>query len=412
MSHDPLDPSADPLLFKLGQLGVPAGGAPSATAAALLSKAAVAVPVVAGLAGVKLYSLLAATLAVGLGGGAVVTELIHGRGYQTAESIGTVEDGEGIEFAEGVEVCDESPGGWGVPWALPPSVDDAIVHAAAEPASPGVVVVTRYIEVPVATLGAAGGATDGDTSALDGLDDLIDDDDWIGEPEVEPAPEFPRSPPDPERVELDPFESVTTSAEVIPTGRRVEGGGLPAEGHLRIGVDGGVATFPDANLGNLSGAVGLELLGPGPFRAAPLLAFNLDAGLISARPLGTLAVDGEVGIALRPRPDLRIGIAAVGGVRFVDRTYWDTYLDGLSWMSPEEERRTWESLPTGALTAPTFGGRIGLVIGDRRRSPLSFRAAFTGQALVFREPVRDTTVLIPRLGGTVGVDILLPPAGN
>ena len=69
----------------------------------------------------------------------------------------------------------------------------------------------------------------------------------------------------------------------------------------------------------------------------------------------------------------------------------------------------WEIVPSGPVTLPSFGGRIGLVLGDRRKSPLSFRASFTGQALFFRDPTREVTMVLPRIGGTVGLDILLPP---
>jgi len=289
------------------------------------------------------------------------------------------------------------------------SADAALVQTETGPGSPQVIYVTRYVEVPV----AIGDAADDMPAAPGGPDDADDgaaDDDWVGEPDDD-EPSLPRMPPSPESMESDPLSNGSASAEVVPTGRRVAGI-QPAEGHLRIGLDGGAAAFPDGALGNLSGAVGLELLGPGPVRAAPLLAVNLDAGLMSARPLGTLAFDGEAGIALRPSPDLRFSIAGVGGVRFVDQGYWDTYMDELSDLTPEDERRIYELLPTEALTVPTFGGRLGLVIGDRRKSPLSFRISFTGQALVFREPVRNTSSLLPRIGGTVGMDVQLPPAGE
>jgi len=410
MSHGPLDPSTDPLLSKLGQLGVPAGGAPSATAAMLLSKAAVAAPVVAGLAGIKLYGLLAAALAVGLGGGVVITELVRGDGPQTVESPAVVEQETGGLTTPSVEQCEELLYEMGATEAADAagvgSADDALVQTDAGPAPPQVIYVTRYVEVPVAT----GDAADDMPAASGGPDDADDgaaDDDWVGEPDDD-EPALPRMPPSPESMEPDPLANGSASAEVVPTGRRVSGI-QPAEGHLRIGLDGGGAAFPDGTLGNVSGAVGLELLGPGPVRAAPLLAVNLDAGLMSARPLGTLAFDGEAGIALRPSPDLRISIAGVGGVRIVDRTYWDGYLEGLPDLTPEEERMMWELLPSDPVTAPAFGGRLGLVLGDRRRSPLSFRASLTGQVLVFHEPLRDTTVLLPRFGGTIGIDILLPP---
>ena len=402
MSHGPLDPSTDPLLSKLGQLGVPAGGAPSASAAALLSKAAVAAPVVAGLAGIKLYGLLAAALAVGLGGGVVLTELVRGDGPRSDAAPVLVERGSGSENTAGseaapiVESCNDLSGGVRVPCAPPRSEDDGLVCSDAEPAPPRVVYVTQYVEVPVAMGEASGG------------------DDWIGEPEDEHTVESPRVPPSYERTEpapiRDPVDNATASAEVVSTSGRIDGGMQPAEGHLRFGLGGGGVAFPENTLGTFSGALGLELLGPGPVRAAPLLAVNLDAGLMSARPLGTLAFDGEAGFALRPSPDLRISIAGVGGVRIVDQTYWDGYLEGLSDLTREEERMIWEQLPSDPVTAPTFGGRLGLVIGDRRRSPLSFRLSVSGQALVFYEPFRDTTVLLPLFGGTVGVDFLLPPA--
>ncbi len=416
MSHGPLDPSTDPLLSRLGQLGVPAGGAPSATAAMLLSKAAVAAPVVAGLAGIKLYGLLGATLAVGLGGGVVITELVRGIGARTAEPMAMIEQEAADETMQSVEQSEDLAGEMETPAAVEGTTDgaeaDGIVCASAESAPPKVVYVTRYVEVPVVTDDAA----EGDPFGPGGPGDSEGDDDWIGEPDDDYASAQPTDPPtreDTERVpNQDPTDNATASAEVVPTSRRTEGDNQLAEGHLRIGLDGGAAAFPDGALGNLSGAVGLELLGPGPAPAAPLLAVNLDAGLMSEQPLGTLAFDGEAGIALRPSPELRISIAGVGGVRFVDQGYWDTYMDELSDLTPEDERLIYELLPTEALTVPTFGGRLGLVIGDRRRSPLSFRMSFTGQALVFREPLRDTTTLLPRLGGTVGVDVQLPPAGN
>ncbi len=407
MSHDPLDPSSDPLLVKLGQLGVPAGGAPSATAAALLSKAAVAAPVVVGLAGAKLYGLLVATLAVGLGGGVVITELVRGDGPQTAESLAMVELATGGESTPSIEQCEELLDEMEPAVVEEGAADDGIVCADAEPASPQVVYVTRYIEVPVAT----GDAADVLPSALGGLDDADDgaaDDDWIGEPEDDYAPPPPRLPPSPESVEPDPLMNGTASAEVVPTNRRVEEGLQPAEGHLRIGLDGGGAAFPGGSMGDLAGTVGLELLGPGPVRAAPLLAANLDAGLTGALPLGTLALDGEAGVAFRPQPDLRVSVSGVGGVRILDETYWDTYLEGLTGLRPEETRVLEASLPEGAVVLPTFGGRLGLVLGDRRRSPLAFRASLTGQVLFFREPIREETVVIPRIGGTVGIDVLLP----
>ena len=407
MSHDPLDPSSDPLLAKLGQLGVPAGGAPSATAAALLSKAAVAAPVVVGLAGAKLYGLLVAALAVGLGGGVVISELVRGDGLQTAESLATVEPATGGESTPSIEQCEELVDEMKTAAVEEAATDDGIVCADAEPASPKVVYVTRYVEIPVAT----GDAADDLPGALGDLDDADDgaaDDDWIGEPEDDDGPASPRLPTFPESRELDPLANGSASAEVVPTSRRVEEVLQPAEGHLRIGLDAGGAAFPDGSKGEIAGAVGLELLGPGPVRAAPLLAANLDVGLMSARPLGTLALDGEAGVAFRPQPDIRFSVSGVGGVRILDETYWDTYLEGLTGLRPEETRTMWESLPEGAVVLPTVGGRLGLVLGDRRRSPLAFRASLTGQVLFFREPSREETMMIPRIGGTVGIDVLLP----
>lgn len=405
MSHVPLDPSNDPLLAKLGQLGVPAGGAPSATAAALLSKAAVVAPVVVGLAGAKLYAVIAWALLAGLGVGVVFTELVRD------DVPSPVESGAVVQHAPSVEQCESLLGGEVPPEPEPVSrttdadavVEDG-VESDVEPVPPRVVYVTRYVEVcDDAAAGGESPLSPGEDHDRDG------DDDWVGEPDYETPAGPTRTPYSPEKLEAEPRSDATASSEVVPVPHRAAGRVQPAEGHLRLGLGSGGAVFPDGSMGNFAGAVGLELLGPGPVRAAPLLAANLDAGLIGAVPLGTLAFDGEVGVALRPQPDLRVSIAGVGGARFLGETYWNSYLEGLAGLTPEEERRMWEIVPSGPVTLPSFGGRIGLVLGDRRKSPLSFRASFTGQALFFRDPTREVTMVLPRIGGTVGLDILLPP---
>ena len=62
--------------------------------------------------------------------------------------------------------------------------------------------------------------------------------------------------------------------------------------------------------------------------------------------------------------------------------------------------------PAGPNAYPVVGGRFGLVLGDRQRSPLTFRVSIFGQALVVSGP--DQSAVIPVLGGTVGLDVALP----
>ena len=407
MTHDPPSPWTDSLLSRLGQLGVPAGGAPTTTAAALLAKAAVTAPVVIGVAGVKLYGILAAAALVGFGGGVVATQLVHGLAPPAADSERVTETTKIHE--EPTTLLDETlreeaepPRGASiVPWSLPtqpatltlsPSQEDRAERTCA-PCQP--------------VIYETGACTHENSSlALDAPLDIGGDDD-IDWSSVEPEPQASLDEAELEPTVLEPFQASTTTAEVEGVGGTRRRLPRPAEGHLRVGLDGGGMEFPEVSLGNLSGSVGLELLGPGPQRAAPLLAVNLDLGLASAEAVGTLAADGEVGLALLPQPDVRFCVAGVAGVRLFDEAIWGPYLGDITL---QDLRDRGMEPPTGSLVLPTLGGRFGIVVGDRRLSPLSFRASFHGQAMFMQDTFDGTRRVVPRIGGTVGIDLLLPSA--
>ena len=387
MSHDPLDPTTDPLLSKLGQLGVPAG---------LLTKAAVAAPVVFGLAGARLYCVIATAVATGLGGGVVITVLAGGGTPRPTGALALIEQAQGIE--EGEQLIAENE----VPVPEPEVIVERVVE-------------TVYVHVPQPATPAP---VCPEPPALDASahDDLApsseprvetdDEGDWIPDPVYEERSHTPRE------IEPDARADASASAEVVPRARPNMAPIQPAEGHLRIGADSGAIVFPEVGLGNLSVAFGLELLGPGAVRAAPLLAVDFDAGLMGNQRLGMLTVDGEAGLAVRPKPDVRIQISGLGGIRLLEGLGWGAYIDRPS--ATDEESRsspgTYDALDRTRIQAfPIFGGRFGLVIGDPLKSPLAFRASISGQGMVYRDSSGTTpTTVLPRVGGTVGLDILLP----
>ncbi len=407
MTHDPPDPLTDPLLSRLGQLGVPAGGAPTTTAAALLAKAAVAAPVVIGVAGVKLYGILAAAAMVGFGGGVVATQLIHGLassavdGERVTETTKIHEEPTTLLDETLREEAEPPRAASIVPWSLPtkpatlplsPSQEDRAEHTCApcQPVIYETVACTHEHSIPVREAPLAA--------------EEDDDIDWGS---VEPEPLASLDEGEREPTVLEPFQASKATAEVEGVGETRRRLPRSAEGHLRVGLDGGGMGFPEVSLGNLSGSVGLELLGPGPQRAAPLLAVNLDLGLASAEAVGTLAADGEVGLALLPQPDVRFLFAGVAGVRLLDEAIWGPYLGDITLQDLRDREM---EVPTGSLVLPTLGGRFGIVIGARQLSPLSFRASFHGQAMFMQDPFDGTRRVVPRLGGTVGIDLLLPSA--
>ena len=461
---DPFDPANDPLLAELGQLGVPPGGVPKTSGAALLAQAAAAAPVVVGLAGAKLYTLLGAILVVGFGSGVFATRALE-------------EPADRHEVAAVVPVTDGMAPRDALVWKADPlgaarnlespsvprpdahresngDMTSAAVQGIHAPAVSGVGAVgsrasssgrppTSRLAItnrrgecpePATSSGAEGGGFEADDSWIpdpapgagplavipgvddergastlaqhDGQHDEIDDAGGYGT-----APE--RRSAEAERE--DAGASVSTAQSATRQGLQ------PAEGHVRAGLGGGALLYPGSPAPDLGIAVGLQLLTPGSRRAAGVLALNLDAGVASQNRYtsGTLGVDGEFGLALRPRDGLRFELSGIGGVRLlqtnadeqsttlerpdeIPQDVWDR-------LSEEERRERGETSTsaTGPSAFPAFGARFGVVVG-RVGSPLSFRASLFGQAMLVTIDGANRLSAVPAIGGTLGLDILLP----
>lgn len=388
MSHPPIDPVSDPLLAELAQLGVPAGGAPLSTGAGLLAKAAAAAPVIVGLTGLKLYSLLGATLLLGFGGGAVVTTVVQD---EPAPVVITVPTPAPAPTALPTPERELTP-------TLTPALTPALTPVRTSPAPPRAsATITPGPSAPLPDRTAP------PRLASSGCPEVPAEDDWVPEP-LPRTDEPGSSPPPPVAAaevasEHEPIAQAEASRIRTSTTDRQR-----AEGHLRAGLAGGVFFLTGTAAPDLSVAVGLELLGPGTVRAAPLLAINADAGLASrdGRALGTAGLDGEMGLALRPSRKARIELGGSGGVRLLQQT---TEFD------EREEREDLDRRPGVPGAYPTFGGRLSLILGDRERSPLAFRASLVGQGLVQVNGTRGATIF-PMLGGTIGLDIALPEPGD
>ena len=461
MSDTPLHPSNDPLLAQLGSLGVPPAGVPALTGGALLAKAAVAAPVVAGLAGLKLYGLLTVVLLTGFGGGALVTHTL-GRGV-APDPAAVATDIEPAEAAHSLNDCplhgpsaanSAAPASSGSTAAVASRVASGPLggaapmpttsRASALPTRPP----PRPSPVPRATPPGAIVASLGGPIPS-GCPEEGDDDSWI----PEPGRTTGRAPAEPVETTTDPSRDEQPASAERPdepeeprTGARstdgsseqplgdavvqrrgsTSSGVQPATGHLRAGIGGAAFLFPGAAGPELGASLGLALLAPAPPPAAPLLALNLDLGLASREQLalGTFGLDGEVGIALRPPGIARVEIAGHGGLRLLQRAPGEQQ-EAVVQRPDELPQEVWDGLSEeeqrqrgvfresegylGPEAHPAFGGRLGLVLGDVD-GRLAFRASIVGQALVVVAP--DRTTVFPVIGGTVGLDITLPAPGS
>ena len=474
MSDDPFDPSTDPLLAELGQLGVAAGGVPIASGAALLAKAAAATPIVVGLAGVKLYSLIGAALLVGFGGGALFTRALPPAG-PTLATVSAVEEAAtpattpsteerrpraepavaSLETASprAFELTQRPMDGASAPSPRAPnSAPLANGQRPLDGSRPGRAQTGSTAPMPPIGAAATGGCPE--PTPRDRLPVVLpagDDDSWIPDPErsAGSGPQGTGEIADAEEAaaeqdaareaaarkdalaalapEKDPADA-ESQAESMDTAvtrshRSSRVGLQPAEGHLRAAIGGGALLYPGAPAPELGAALGIEQIAPGPPPAAVLLALNLDAGIAAREQLalGTVGIDGELGIALRPSGLARFEVSGLGGVRLLQRDSSEQPAAVIErpedipqdvWDSLSEEARRERGVvvepdtPAGPNAYPVVGGRFGLVLGDRQRSPLAFRVSIFGQALVVSGP--DRSAVIPVLGGTVGLDVALP----
>ena len=480
MSDHPFDPSTDPLLAELGQLGVAAGGVPIASGAALLAKAAATTPIVIGFAGVKLYSLIGAALLVGFGGGALFTRALPPAGptpatvyaVQEAATPATTSSTEerraraepavaSLETASprAFELTQRPMDGASAPSPYSPT-SAPLANWQRPPDGSRPVRARTGSTAPMPPIGAAATGGCPQTTPRDRLPVVLpagDDDSWIPDPEpsADSGPQGTgetnggRALADAEEAaaeqdaaleaaarkdavaalapEKDPADA-ESQAESMDTAvtrshRSSRVGLQPAEGHLRAAIGGGALLYSGAPAPTLGPALGIELIAPGPPPAALLLALNLDAGIAAREQLalGTVGIDGELGIALRPSGLARFEFSGLGGVRLLQRDSSEQPAGTIErpegipqdvWDSLSEEAQRERGVvidpdtPAGPDAHPVFGGRFGLVLGDRQRSPLAFRVSIFGQALVVR--AQDRSAVIPVLGGTVGLDVALP----
>lgn len=460
---DPFDTANDPLLAELGQLGVPSGGVPVASGAVLLAKAAAAAPVVIGLAGAKLYTLLGGILLVGFGSGVFASRAMDETTdrHEVSVVVPAIDEmaprdalvlkadplgaGRNPESPSGPErddqrVSDGAMASAAVAGIHAPAVSrvgtgDSRASSSGRSPTSRLELTGRRVECPEpATAGNEGRAVEADDS-------------WIPDPapRAEPLAVIPGvdddrgasplmqqdgQPDDLDDTIVDGTALERRSAEaerdhagasVSPGTSATRHGLQPAEGHLRAGLGGGALLYPGSAAPDLVIAVGLQLLTPGPRKAAGVLALNLDAGVASQNryALGTLGIDGEFGLALRPRGELRFELGGIGGVRLlqanpdaqsttlerpeeIPQDVWDR-------LSEEErrERGVLTTSATGPSALPAFGARFGVVVG-RIGSPLSFRASLFGQAMLVNADGADRLSAVPAIGGTLGLDILLP----